>query len=620
MNKIDLRHGDCREIIKTLADCSIDSVVTDPPYSLVSIQKRFGKAGSAPAKSSTGWYKRASSGFMGQAWDTGDTVHDPAFWAEVLRVLKPGAHLLAFAGTRTYHRMACAIEDAGFEIRDQVGWLFGAGFPKSHDVAKGIDKMLGANGERVPTGDEVRRIRPGADQHKDGSWEKLTDRTYQPHEYEPGADAARQWQGWGTALKPAFEPLVLAQKPYTPQQFLAILVPTVGELICRVASCEKTDTPLFGSLRAHGFLSTATSLNNYLVALSGRESKCTTETAIALTTDLRILKSSLSGIMRAITTAGTSLTNGAECDALLAATISRSVLAKCERLASTTAGEIAIDWHADEGSGPAGAEIRPLWEPICLARKPLIGTVAANVMEHGTGALNIDGCRVRAVCQECGGHGRNPVAPQARCRKCGGDGRVDIEENLNGGTYAAETETSGVSGSMAGPLHNAIGKEFKQPPGRWPASVFHDGSDEVGRTFPDSDGQQRPVGPANGAKTSVNTYGDYGPRDQFNPRGDGGSAARFFYSAKADAEDRLGSKHPTVKPVDLIAYLARLVTPPGGLILDPFAGTGTLGAACMREGFRCILIEREAQYVADIKKRLDQATGANTPLFSGVPE
>lgn len=131
------------------------------------------------------------------------------------------------------------------------------------------------------------------------------------------------------------------------------------------------------------------------------------------------------------------------------------------------------------------------------------------------------------------------------------------------------------------------------------------GRDEVVAGFPDAPGQQQAVGPANGAKNSVNCYGDYGPRDQFNPRGDSGSAARFFYSAKADASDRLGSRHPTVKPLDLMRYLAKLVTPPGGTVLDPFAGTGTTGEAAYLEGMRSILIEREEEYQRDIARRMD---------------
>lgn len=153
---IELRQGDSRDVLRTMADASVDGCASDPPYALVSITERFGATDAAPAKvGASGVYARASAGFMGQGWDTGETAFDPAFWREVWRVLKPGAHVVAFGGTRTYHRLVCAIEDAGFEIRDQLAWVYGSGFPKSHD----------------------------------------------------------QGMGWGTALKPAFEPIVLARKP-----------------------------------------------------------------------------------------------------------------------------------------------------------------------------------------------------------------------------------------------------------------------------------------------------------------------------------------------------------------------------------------------------------------------
>lgn len=168
--KVTMHCGDSREVLKQLPDCSIDSVVTDPPYALVSIGKRFGKDGAAPAKvGKTGAYARASAGFMGQKWDNGSIAFDPEFWADVLRVLKPGGHLVAFSGTRTYHRMACAIEDAGFEIRDMLSWLYGSGFPKSHDVAKQLDKRGGAlprtarNADTFPVGREGSRVHPHAE-------------------------------------------------------------------------------------------------------------------------------------------------------------------------------------------------------------------------------------------------------------------------------------------------------------------------------------------------------------------------------------------------------------------------------------------------------------------------
>lgn len=201
--KVELRPGDCRDVIKAMPDNSIDSVVCDPPYALVSIQKRFGKPGSAPAKDGD-VYARASAGFMGKQWDTGETAFAAEFWAEVLRVLKPGGHVVAFSGTRTYHRMAVAIEDAGFEIRDQLAWVYGSGFPKSHDVSKAIDKAAGIWRGRAGA---VKESTVG--QAAKGTEYERTDKG------DPATPAARAWDGWGTALKPAWEPICLARKPLT---------------------------------------------------------------------------------------------------------------------------------------------------------------------------------------------------------------------------------------------------------------------------------------------------------------------------------------------------------------------------------------------------------------------
>jgi site-specific DNA-methyltransferase (adenine-specific) len=155
----EIHRGDSRDVLNETLSDSIDSCVTDPPYALLSIHRRFANSQRTEAAEGTaaGPYRRTGRGFMGQKWDTGEVAHDVAFWSEVFRVLKPGGHLVAFGGTRTYHRLACAIEDAGFEIRDQIGWRFGSGFPKSHN----------------------------------------------------------QETGWGTALKPAWEPICLARKPIT---------------------------------------------------------------------------------------------------------------------------------------------------------------------------------------------------------------------------------------------------------------------------------------------------------------------------------------------------------------------------------------------------------------------
>lgn len=412
--RIDIIHADSRGALQAIAPDSIDACVTDPPYALVSIAKRFGADGAKPAKSDgdSGVYARASAGFMGQKWDTGETAFSPAFWAQVLRVLKPGAHLVAFGGTRTFHRLVCSIEDAGFEIRDQLAWVFGSGFPKSHDVSKAIDKAAGADGNYGAPKSQAHAgwIDRGALRGDAGEqgWRRpwMDDATSvdrAARQYLPATPEAARWQGWGTALKPAYEPIV-------------------------------------------------------------------------------------------------------------------------------------------------------------LARKPLIGTVAANVLQHGTGAINIDACRVGTE----GGTATQHRERQSKTVHAFGDGlgarggKIERVENL----------------------------------GRFPANLIHDGSPEVLAGFP----------------------GNGGGLD------DSRSAARFFYSAKADSADRLGSKHPTVKPVNLMAWLLRLVTPPGGVVLDPFAGSGATGMACMREGFDAILIEREAAFVADIRRRIDHVRGEDSPLFAGLPE
>lgn len=205
-----------------------------------------------------------------------------------------------------------------------------------------------------------------------------------------------------------------------------------------------------------------------------------------------------------------------------------------------------------------------------MARKPLAGTVAANVLEHGTGALNIDGCRV--------GTDEDRRRPSS-----GGD--------------------NGLSGTGTFKIRARAVEDQPETSGRWPANIVHDGSDEVVAAFPDSNG-----GGSISNRSSPKTQGIYGAMsgegERWTGYEDSGSAARFFYSAKADKQDRIGSKHPTVKPVDLMQWLCRLVTPPGGTVLDPFAGSGSTGEAAWREGFQCVLIEREPEYQADIAERL----------------
>lgn len=341
--RYQLLRGDCLDVLPTLPDASVDSIVTDPPYEI---------------------------GFMGKKWDGTGIAYNVNVWSQCLRVLKPGGHLLAFGGSRTYHRLACAIEDArgnpdqdvGFEIRDQIQWIYGSGFPKS----------LNLDGDR---------------------------------------------KGWGTALKPAHEPIVMARKPFK-------------------------------------------------------------------------------------------------------------------------------------------------------------GNVADNVMRHGTGAINVDGCRVDGSWER---------STTTRCDITGG--------NLIGG----------VSGGIK------CDPQSSHPSGRWPANVIHDGSDEVLAGFPmtaPSKSANRGRGYGDGIFTNDCNY-------KAETRGhddNGGSAARFFYCAKASNADRGdGNNHPTVKPVDLMRYLCRLVTPPNGLILDLFAGSGSTGKAAMLEDFRFVGIEREIEYVDIARARIEAA-------------
>lgn len=396
---------------------SIDACITDPPYHLTSIVKRFGNPNAAPAKGNAA-FERASRGFMGKQWDGGDIAARRETWEAVYRVLKPGAHLLAFGGTRTFHRMACAIEDAGFELRDCIMWLYGTGFPKSHDVSKAIDKAAGVKGETVPVGEPVKRMIPGADQGRDG-WIKDDGRIYQPGEYEPATAEAAQWQGWGTALKPAFEPIIVARKP-------------LGEK-----------------------------------------------------------------------------------------------------------------------------------------------TVAANVLAYGTGAINIDACRVSAIDKTpapVGQYGGSAIGPNGHSgiRDCSGD-------HL----------------------------------GRHPANVIHDGSDEVEAAF--AQFGERTGGGDIHKRSSPKTKGVYGEfagdDDRWSGYTGSGTASRFFYSAKATADDRHGSKHPTVKPTDLMRYLCKLVTPPGGTVLDPFCGTGSTLLAADQLQFNAIGIEQDETYAADARRKFEQDAG-----------
>lgn len=407
--------GDCLDRMREIPDGSIDAIVTDPPYGLAFMGAKWDSFGGSTGNQTTAERQEEGKRYAdenkgapryanshGKRVTKGEMVNfqesmTPVF-EEALRVAKCGAHLLCFGGTRTFHRMACAIEDAGWEIRDTIMWVYGSGFPKSMDVGKAIDKALGAKRETIGV------------KGKSGSKRNCMAGDFAGGEYmttEPATEQAREWDGWGTCLKPA-------------------------------------------------------------------------------------------------------------------------------------------------------------WEPIIVARKPLDGTVAHNVMTYGTGAINIDGCRV----------GTETMVNRPAGNKVGGN-------SLNMSKYGMPQDAEPTTAT-----------------GRFPANLVHDGSDEVLSCFPYSKGQQTRVIGTEPSRTGDNgIYGHYGWRNEFIPRDNGGSAARFFYCAKASKRDRgEGNDHPTVKPTALMQWLVRLVCPQCGLVMDPFCGSGSTGVACVREGMRFLGIEKDPHY------------------------
>jgi len=630
-NRVRLIPGDCRRAMRLMAHLGVqvDSIVTDPPYHLTSIVKRFGNATADDVYKNAELRKtfnqgksphaRAATGFMGKQWDGGDIAFDPETWALAMAVLKPGGHLLAFGGTRGWHRQACAIEDAGFEIRDTVAWLFGQGFPKSHDVSKGIDKAAGAEREVVGF-DEVKAARfekglasqnAGWDRpwmHEDDAAQRKANIT------APATPEAERWQGWGTALKPAWESVVLAVKPFPLKHEQGIILSSLIRLEARLwllsfvkAAVQNSTSSQSGFAEASAIAQwTADDATNTRAGLSAgmdmsQFELATTislsivsswrrtleealipantsiiETASGTTIDWKTLNFSLSRITADSIIKASSLTGGFHANASTAESHFNASLSLLQHTLTLSATGPALLQDAEDCRAEG---VKPSFELIVLARKPLSEkTIAANVLRHGTGAVNVDGCRV--------------ATDESTARQSGVNGTIygrDDRANVRGGDE-----------------------------GRWPANVCHDGSEEVEAAFAAESermgmhgaGHVRPHTPggAYDGTTGIGFNG-IGVGEKGFRIGDSGTAARFFYSAKAGPEDRFGSKHPTVKPVALMRWLARLVTPPGGLILDPFAGSGSTGIAAIAEGFRAVLIEAEPEYQADIRERLAWLAG-----------
>ena len=236
-----LYHGSMLDMLDVIEPNTIDSIVTDPPYGLTSITKRFGKENSAPAQfGKDGAFSRLSKGFMGKEWDGSGIEYNIETWKKCYEVLKPGGYLLAFGGSRTYHRIACAIEDAGFEIRDTIMWLYGSGFPKSMNIGKGIDAKLKYGKAGTTYKREIEQNCDGESytikQTNNGAMGEIIETTRK--EYKPFSKKANEWNGWGTCLKPSFEPIIVARKPFKGSLVDNVLNYGVGGLNideCRVA-------------------------------------------------------------------------------------------------------------------------------------------------------------------------------------------------------------------------------------------------------------------------------------------------------------------------------------------------------------------------------------------------
>jgi len=584
-----LHEGDCRDVLKSLKSNSVDSVVTDPPYHLVSIAKRFtktnedddNKTGRA-AKERSNEFARLSRGFMNQTWDGGDIAYQVDLWKEVLRILKPGGHLLSFGGTRTYHRMACAIEDAGFEIRDQIQWIYGSGFPKSQNVARMIDKELGVKGKfgEFKSGDHEgisKRCKMRGNQGQEG-WQRpwMNDpealENYS-RKYIPASKEGQEFDGFGTGLKPACEPIVLARKPLS-ERTVAANVLKWGTGALNVDGCRvKTDENLNGGAYAN----------------KGGRSK--------LTGDER--DGASAGMFQSGKTTGNDFTQpigrwpanlchdgSDEVVGMFPETISgsgnkanRRPLAR-QVMETLDTGQI---WEQDSGSAArfffSVNESNKQWlarnlpiDHVNYAAKSSVlpsevaVSVLKNVVEKSMPQLEL----TYGACQELS---MNVTVTELK-KIC--EFVIETIQSL-GERYLQELLPLKHSQSNSLVKIVAIQKQI---------DIIM-----ITASLSKLSGYVDPV-----ILKCMLPNSEVGGKDSKN--------GRVFYSAKADKDNRFGSKHPTVKPVDLIRYLIRLVTPKNGLVLDPFAGSGTTGESAFLEDMQAVLIERESEYCEDIRRRM----------------
>jgi DNA modification methylase len=647
-DRVTLHHGDSLDVLPTLLDNSVDCCVTDPPYDLTSGKRGGTGVASLNLNSPAGRSRISTGGFMGQHWDATGVAFDPETWRRVYRVMKPGGHLLAFGGTRTSHRLACAIEDAGFEIRDSIAWLYGSGFPKSLDVSKAIDRtrddrasvlavtsrlaeLAQAAGitrsdldERMGTSDmggwwlsrlqhrcacpsvenwlTLRQIIPGATELDAEVW-RLNGRKGTPGEAWDrravigersvpighafagatyGGDSSNQtvnetraampeairWQGWGTALKPAHEPIIVARKPLQ-----GTVASNVLEWGCGALNIDGTrirpdssgsTSGGSGSAGArcpvHGLPDLRQPYAESPISGGAGEASSYMQPSVPLSDDVPPAEPSVQrGAMG----------GGAErlCASGNSAHVGRGQSATGQPRSPRSSGTSDGD-GSRSGSAPTAQRdgASPQWGE---GRQPT-GEPAANRL----GGAQQDACLNRTRSVEAEGGERSAASCTCRSR-------------LDGVALA----------------------------GRWPANVVLDESqaealDQMSGESAGVNGGMRQVGgKVTFSETILDKSGD-NPKAFSRGNADFGGASRFFYTAKASTDERIrhdGVSHPTVKPLSLMRWLVKLVTPsPGGIVLDPFSGSGTTVEAALLEGVKCVAIEREAEYLPLITQRINR--------------
>jgi len=697
-NVFKIINGDSYEEIKKFPDNYFDSVITDPPYGL-------GKEPNAEevlkAWTSVGYLEVKGSGFMGKEWDA--FVPQPLFWKEVFRVLKHGGHVVAFFGTRTYDWGVMAMRLGGFEIRDCIQWLYGSGFPKSYNIAKGMEakirfddgsgrsqKLL--DGKKVNAGMHLHRIsyEQGVEK-KDYSIEsrdKVIDVDFK-------TEQAKQWNGWGSALKPAHEDLVLARKPFKfSSDFVYLYENIVYNLklqICQSKLFAKDVKEIF-TLSQKDFKEVELdfaqwsvekpfntkadllvlmdmlqlemkqgnmTLNivllwlNTLVELWNVANIYTIETESSTITELRILNSlEWESIFQNIILLKDNKTNGLIANVLTAESLFSVLNLKLKDILTHSAKEIVTLKESEKTFVPNS-------EQIVLARKPLEKglSIAENILKWGTGGINIDGSRISTNGETWERDNnveyriKNNI-PSTKSMLSNGNGAF-VNSNPQGRfpanlilTHHPECECKGmkkikaIKGGLGGSVSmNEQGFGFKKIENGANAGGLGDenGQETIEdwtchedcpiKIMDEQSGESKSVKSQRGNILSNNVFGKYNElEDTTRGHSDSGGASRFFYVAKASKSERnfgleefeekrpddrdvkgMGSFeekgvqpqknfHPTVKPVKLMQYLVRLITPPNGKVLDPFNGSGTTGIACTLENLEYTGIELDADY------------------------